>query len=84
MANSLVLLVGEQGAEIYDPATGQWRPTLNPLGIPRVIHAAALLHDGKVLIAQLGQGAYFCHLLASWVGIIFEPLLNERRFAGWA
>ncbi|HEX2193063.1 MAG TPA: kelch repeat-containing protein, partial [Acidimicrobiales bacterium] len=37
-------------AEIYDPATGTWTPT-GSMNVRRGIHQAALLQNGKVLVA---------------------------------
>ncbi|HEX2273206.1 MAG TPA: kelch repeat-containing protein [Acidimicrobiales bacterium] len=37
-------------AEIYDPATGTWTPT-GTMNVRRGIHQAALLADGRVLVA---------------------------------
>ena len=37
-------------AEIFDPATGATSPT-GSMGVPRSGHVAALLADGRVLIA---------------------------------
>jgi N-acetylneuraminic acid mutarotase len=38
-------------AEIYDPATGQWRLTAGAMSDPKVDHAVTLLKDGQVLAA---------------------------------
>ena len=46
-----VLLVGGNGAEIYDPATNTWRLTEQRLSAPRFKHTATLLTNGRVLIA---------------------------------
>ncbi|MCA1571829.1 MAG: kelch repeat-containing protein [Acidimicrobiales bacterium] len=37
-------------AEIFDPASGTWTPTA-PMGTRRMAHVAALLADGRVLVA---------------------------------
>ena len=37
-------------AEIYDPATGTWT-AVAPLNVRRALHSAALLPDGRVLVA---------------------------------
>jgi hypothetical protein len=59
LANGKVLVAGGDNyfggvlpttAEVYDPDTGKWSPTL-PLVSGRREHIAALLPDGKVLIA---------------------------------
>ena len=61
LANGKVLVAGGQNgtapsyaalssAELYDPATGTWTAT-GALGSARAGHAAALLADGKVLVA---------------------------------
>ena len=60
LASGKVLIVGGFGpgaselprlktAELYDPFTGTFSPTGN-MALPRVLHAATLLDDGKVLI----------------------------------
>jgi hypothetical protein len=37
-------------ADVYDPATNSWSPTA-PMRAPRAMGAAAVLHDGRVLVA---------------------------------
>jgi hypothetical protein len=60
LANGNVLIAGGFGpgaselprlktAELYDPLTGTFSPT-GSMALPRVLHAATLLDDGKVLI----------------------------------
>lgn len=40
-----------QSAELYNPVTGTWTPTMGALTGPRNNHTATLLADGRVLIA---------------------------------
>lgn len=42
-----------RSAEIYDPSSNRWTTT-SPMGTPRYDHAAALLSDGRVLVAGGG------------------------------
>jgi hypothetical protein len=78
--------VVERGAEIYDPATGHFTPT-GSMRLPRYKAGAALLPNGKVLVAG-GSDA------RDWKGMypsteIFDPAtgrfssgpeMNSRRF----
>lgn len=47
-------------AEIYDPSTGSWSLT-GSMNVPRIEHGAALLQDGRVLVAggvsPMGSGS---------------------------
>ncbi len=38
-------------AEIFDPGTGTWRPTLHSMNLARYAHTAIKLLDGRVLLA---------------------------------
>ncbi len=38
-------------AELYDPASGTWKATKQPMSVPRTGHSATLLPDGTVLVA---------------------------------
>jgi len=64
-------------AELYDPATGQWRFTA-ALGTPRYFHTATRLRDGKVLVVA-GADANGV-LLASAA----RPSAPGSMFAAWA
>ncbi|AZM49244.1 Kelch-like protein 17 [Streptomyces sp. WAC 06738] len=57
-------------AEVYDPATGEWTPTAEPMNDARGGHPAVLLRNGTVLLAggmvPIGRGLYagqsFCEV----------------------
>ena len=67
LADGKVLIVGgwvgsgeliTASAELYDPSTGKFAPGGEVSGTPRQAwHSAALLGDGKVLIAGIGSSA---------------------------
>jgi Galactose oxidase, central domain len=65
--------------DVYDPATGTFTPT-GPMQLPRFFHVAALLRDGRVLIAG-GNGADY---LAEGVADaeIFDPATNQFSVTG--
>jgi len=58
-------------AEIYDPATGQWRGAM-PMAVARGNHTATLLRDGRVLVA--GGGSALAEL--------YDPASGQWRGAG--
>ena len=68
---------GPDGAEIFDPLTGEWTRTA-PLNRARTGHTATLLEDGRVLVVG-GESNY--HHTALWAGTaeIFDP-----RTGTWA
>jgi hypothetical protein len=43
-------------AEIYDPATGTWTPTVGSMSSPHDSHVQELLPDGRVLVASGNTG----------------------------
>lgn len=57
-------------AEIFDPATGEWTPTLEPMHDARSGHSSVTIAGGKVLVvggmAPIGRGLYtgqaFCEI----------------------
>jgi len=53
LSNGTVLVTGgpSNTAEIYNPQTGTWRYTLNPMNVARSYHTAVELLDGSVLVA---------------------------------
>ena len=55
LKNGRALAIGSSGTDIYDPATGRFTASGNMI-VPRTKFGAAILPDGKVLIAggQIG------------------------------
>lgn len=69
LADGRVLVTGGAGrdsAEIWDPATNQWRLLASRLAHERQYHSATLLADGRVLVAggysSVGAGYVFAEL----------------------
>jgi hypothetical protein len=57
MPDGRVLVVGDDSAELYDPATNTWS-TAGELNLPRFdLHTATLLGDGRVLVVGGSEGA---------------------------
>jgi hypothetical protein len=86
LKNGRVLVAGSSGAELYDPASGQFTPT-GKMTVPRTKFGAALLRDGKVLIAGGQVGGAWGQRVASTE--IYDPTsgkfspgpeLNFKRF----
>jgi Galactose oxidase, central domain/Kelch motif len=69
----------EASAEIYDPATGRFKPTGNML-TPRYKHAAALLADGRVLIVGGSDNRDWRGKYAS--AEIYDPATGRFSVAG--
>ncbi len=67
-------------AELYDPATGTFRPT-GPMGSPRLVAAATLLLDGRVLITGGLDNGSTAELYDPRTGTFTPtgPLLPERH-----
>lgn len=49
-SSSTVTTTVQASAEMYDPATGTWSPTQNPMTTSRYQHTATLLPNGQVLL----------------------------------
>ncbi len=75
LMNGKVLVVGASGTELYDPSTGRFTPT-GKMTVPRTKFGAALLPDGRVLVAggQTG-GAWGARVTSTQ---IYDPA--TRRF----
>lgn len=61
-------------AEIYNPATGQWSLT-GSMNYSRILHGAALLQNGTVLVAGGASGGRF-DLEPSFTAEIYDPALG--------
>lgn len=67
-------------AEIYSPRTNSWRAAA-PMSIPRYVHQAALLANGRVLVA--GGWSATSNADASKASVeIYDPLANRWATAG--
>jgi large repetitive protein len=58
------------GAEMYDPFAGTWSLVQANI-VLRLGHAAALLHDGRVLVVGGAASAASCQLIGS--AELYEP-----------
>ena len=85
LPNGLVLIAGGMKrngsifgtAELYDPATGRFRPTSDSMKTPRVGHSATVLADGRVLL----EGGWNANgTLAS--AELYDPGSNGFRATG--
>src|SRR5262249_34411619 len=56
-------------AEIYDPASGAWKATQGKMPTPHSDHVAALLCDGRVLVA----GGFSSDSTASRTAALYDP-----------
>jgi len=86
LKNGEVLVVGASGADLYDPSTRHFTPT-GRMTVPRTKFGAALLPDGRVLIAggQTG-GASGARVTSTQIydpatgSFVPGPELNVKRF----
>jgi len=65
------------GAEVYDPATGEWS-AVNDLTVPRTSHKAVLLPNGTVLVAGADNAS--CFALAS--SELYDPATGTWSATG--
>ncbi len=86
LRNGRVLVIGESGAELYDPSSQHFVPT-GAMALPRKKFGAALLPDGRVLIAGGQIGGAWGNMVASTE--LYDPQsgrftpgpeLNLKRF----
>ncbi|MFJ5262268.1 Kelch repeat-containing protein [Streptomyces sp. NPDC088387] len=65
-------------AELYDPVTGGWTPTVNEMATARSLHAATVLADGRVLVTG-GQGerAPRASGRSLYTAELFDPATDE-------
>jgi Kelch motif protein len=86
LKNGEVLVVGASGTDLYDPSTGRFTPS-GKMTIPRTKFGAALLPDGKVLVAGGQTGGSWGARVTSTQ--IYDPTtgkftpgpeLNVKRF----
>jgi len=69
-------------AEIYDPVTGEWKPT-DELSIARGQHTATRLLDGSVLAAGGGSTALALVTGPTAPAEIFAPATETWSLTGW-
>jgi hypothetical protein len=73
-------LIDSPTAELYDPSTGTWTLT-GSLNNARFLHTAAMLHDGKILVAagaDISGGFYFPIASAE----LYDPATGSWTFTG--